>query len=103
MQEVLLAVAIEETPLATARCIKVEYDKNFSGGDYSGVGQMMYLPVDFIEAADGDVGCAFEKVTKIDCRHIVYFNLDEIYDIHGKPREEVFDEAETESPGSPAP
>ena len=39
----------------------VEYDLSFFGGDYNGVGQFAYIPVDDIGHAPDGVEAAFES------------------------------------------
>lgn len=71
--------------------IRVEFDPQYTGGDYSGSGQFALIPVKLIEKmaeqdpnfGDG-VGQAFTKVTKLDCMHIVHYTTDEHYDKSGE-------------------
>lgn len=61
-------------------CRKVEYDTSFFGGDYSGVGNMVYIPSD----DDIDIREMFQRMTGIDPVHIVHIPLDETYTIDGE-------------------
>lgn len=68
--------------------VKVEYDLQFTGGEYAGVGQMAYIPLSVIgeaEDMDGDerLKWAFEKVTGHNPVHIIHYTYDEIYDAEG--------------------
>lgn len=64
-------------------CRKVEYDLNFFGGDYSGVGSMVYIPND----EDLDIHEMFRRMTGIDPVHIIHIPLDETYTIDGELKE----------------
>lgn len=61
-------------------CRKVEYDTSFFGGDYSSVGNMVYIPND----DDVDIREMFQRMTGIDPVHIVHIPLDETYTIDGE-------------------
>ena len=61
--------------------VKVEYDPNYSGGDYHKTGYFVLLPVPLCEALN--VRKAFKKVTGLDSRRIVNYCPDELYDIDG--------------------
>lgn len=78
--------------------IKVEYDPAYTGGEYSGVGRHVLIPVSAIEDAakefasrndgagmDEAVHLAFRKQTHMDSMHIVYYNQDELFDQVGEP------------------
>lgn len=62
--------------LTTAH-IQVEYDLQFWGGDYSGVGQFAYVPATLVDELG--VEEAFQAHTGIDPVHIVHYSLDELY------------------------
>lgn len=72
--------------------IKVEFDPLFTGGDYSGVGEFVFIPVSLVDAFceespedfEGALGLAFTKVTKQDAMHIVNYVSDETYDHQGE-------------------
>lgn len=67
------------------RCIRVEYDLDFRGGDYNKVGQFAYIPVDDIGHAPDAVEAAFEKLTGHSRIHIIHYTPDETFDENGKP------------------
>jgi len=71
--------------------IRVEYDPLYTGGDYEGVGQVVFIPLSLIEELakqdpDGDDGVelAFTKQTTMDCMHIISYTLDEHYNQDGE-------------------
>ena len=59
--------------------VQVEYDPNYTGGDYDGVGQFVLVPtgVKSIEQA-------FERMTGLNRKHIVHYCPDELYDKDGE-------------------
>jgi hypothetical protein len=65
---------------------KVEYDQDYTGGNYSGVGDFAMVPVGL--AILVGVNQAFKEITGEDPIHIVHFNTDEWYDEDGKLLEE---------------
>ena len=67
------------------RCIRVEYDLNFFGGDYNGVGQFAYVPLEDIGHTPDAVEAAFEKLTGHDRVHIIHYTPDETFDENGNP------------------
>lgn len=75
-------------------CIRVEYDPQYTGGDYEGSGQYAYVPTSLIaemakqnpDSEDG-VALAFTKLTKLDSTHIVRYTLDEHFNQDGEPIE----------------
>lgn len=75
------------------RCIhvRVEYDPLYTGGDYQGVGKVVFIPLSLIEElakqdpdSDDGVELAFTKITGMDCMHIVSYTLDEHYNQNGE-------------------
>jgi len=62
--------------------IKVEFDLNYSGGEYNGVGDTVLIPFENIawDENECNVEAAFEKQTGHSRIHIIYYTLDEIYD-----------------------
>jgi hypothetical protein len=69
------------------KCVRVEYDLNFWGGDYSGVGQFAYVPLETIDRLPGDdpdgkLKTAFTVLVG-DPRHIVHYTFDEPTDQDG--------------------
>lgn len=67
----------------------VEYDMNFYGGNYSSVGENVYVPESLIDLMDGDVAAAFAKFTRIDAVHMVSYVSDQRFDGNGEPFEEL--------------
>jgi len=63
---------------------RVEYDLDFTGGDYSDVGNFAFVPLSVVDRHAGDVEAAFKAHTGIDPIHIVNHNLDEVYDENGR-------------------
>ncbi len=60
-------------------CIRVEYDPEYSGGNYSGVGQFAYLPVKMLDAIQGEtferkVEIVFEKTTGYFKENIIHYS-----------------------------
>jgi hypothetical protein len=66
-------------------CIRVEYDLDFAGGNYSGVGQFAYVPLNDIGHAPDAVEAAFEKLTGHGRVHIVHYCPDKTFDEDGNP------------------
>lgn len=62
--------------------IKVEYDANFSGGDYNGVGSFALVSSDVINL-EGGVEAAFSHKTGLPSDCIIHFTVDELYDTNG--------------------
>ena len=71
-------------------CFKVEYDKEYYGGNYSKVGELVYIPLLLVEGEDENelVKKAFTYMTELDSVHIVNYNLDEKFDSDGNEWEE---------------
>ena len=67
------------------RCIRVEYDLEFFGGDYSGVGSFAYVPLADIGHTPDAVEAAFKKLTGHNPVHIIHYCPDETFDENGKP------------------
>ena len=62
--------------------VRVEYDPEFTGGEYDGVGHFAYLPLAQVEASG--VEAAFTAATGLDPVHMVHHTLDELYDASGE-------------------
>lgn len=66
-------------------CIRVMYDPLYTGGEYDGTPIAAYIPLDLIKEFarqirnDDGVEMAFTKTMKIDCMHIVQYDLDVHY------------------------
>ena len=74
-------------PEPPQKCIRIEYDLNYRGGDYDKVGKFAYIPLDNIDRQSGK---DFDKKLKTafavlvgDPIHIVHFTFDEVYDQDG--------------------
>lgn len=69
------------------KCARVEFDSNYSGGDYSGVGSFVHIPLRIIDQYEGDEGeqlkAAFNSFTNLNPVHIIHYSLDELYDLEG--------------------
>lgn len=87
--------------MSKIKCVRVEWDPNYNGGDYSSVGQFAYVPwevIDRIKAMhmllhdERAVEIAFAARVG-DPRHIVHFTLDEVYDQDGNPWPEEGEQA----------
>ena len=68
-------------------CVRVEYDLNYWGGDYSKVGQFAYIPHEVIDRLPGKdhdkkLKTAFTVLVG-DPRHIVHYTWDEPTDQDG--------------------
>lgn len=70
---------VEDSVLDLAECVKVEYDVNFTGGNYSGVGEFVYVPEDVL----GSIESAFTAMTGLDGCHIIHRTSDEKFTIEG--------------------
>lgn len=62
--------------------VRVEYDTEFTGGEYDGVGAFAYLPL--ARVATVGVEAAFAEATRLDPVHMVHHTLDELYDASGE-------------------
>lgn len=74
--------------------VRVEFDRNFYGGHYAGLGEHVYVPEALVDVMDGDVAAAFAKFTRIDAVHMVSYTGDERFDADGEPLGELEFEAE---------
>jgi hypothetical protein len=61
--------------------VRIEYDRNYYGGDYSGVGDFAFLPEDGL--TDENLKQRFGKQTGLDPRNIIHYSFDETYDADG--------------------
>jgi hypothetical protein len=57
--------------------IKIEYDKYYSGGEYSSIGNFVYIPLQSIE--EDEIERAFELYTGLSPLHIIHYSPDELY------------------------
>jgi hypothetical protein len=68
--------------------VRFEYDLNYRGGDYRGVGAFVYVPLAVVESFEHDPDAdrkAFYRHTGHDPIHIVHYSLDELWDSNGEP------------------
>ena len=73
---------VVETPAVPAtRYLLMEYDLQFVGGNYGGVGQFALVPVARVDAVGAPQ--AFQEETQIDPCHIIHWSADEVYDEYG--------------------
>jgi len=75
-------------PEPPRKCVRVEYDLDYDGGDYSKVGQFAYIPHEIIDQLPGTdpdtkLRTAFTVLVG-DSRHIVHYTFDETFDQDGK-------------------
>ncbi len=74
----------------------VEYDKKYFGGDYSDVGNFVYIPLAALDSICLDeqakVNWAFRAKLNLDPQHIIHYNLDELYTRTGDDSYELFEE-----------
>ena len=68
--------------MALVKFIKVEYDPEYTGGDYPKIGEMGLLPLDECETRGVDV--TFYRWMDLDPIHIIHYNLDEHYNALGE-------------------
>lgn len=77
--------SLDESVYERINCFKVEYDVNFFGGDYSGVGEFAYIPLDDeLELSHSELFCL---MTGVDPVHVIHIPLDETYTIDGELKE----------------
>ena len=74
-------------PEPPRKCVRVEYDLNYRGGDYDKVGNFAFIPLDAIDRLPGNdpdknLQMAFTVLVG-DPQHIVHYTLDEVYDQDG--------------------
>lgn len=85
------------------KCVKVEYDKKYFGGDYKDVGEFTFIPFNLIDVIKNPNGkavmkdekalkIAFKRMTGLDHRNIIHFSFDEPVDQFGQ----IFKETSTE-------
>jgi len=75
--------------------IQVEWDPDYYGGDYGGVGSFTYIPVTDLDSLDEDTICeAFEEEEGVDRQRIIHYSTDELYTAAGDPYEEEDEEWE---------
>lgn len=62
--------------------IRVEYDKNFCGGDYSNTGDFALIKLSDVDVMGG-VEKAFKATMNINPIHIIHYSEDDLYDADG--------------------
>lgn len=72
--------------------VRVEFDLDYSGGNYAGVGQQVYVPIRLVEDCLGNVEQAFAEYTGFKAQHVIHYNLDELFDAQGNCWEESLEE-----------
>ena len=66
--------------------IRIEYDRDYRGGNYSGVGQHIYLSViDVDPSKEDEVYAAFEEQTELPRSCVIHYSEDERFDRYGSP------------------
>jgi hypothetical protein len=65
----------------------VEFDRQYTGGDYSGCGDTVLLPSECAKS-EKKLHKAFEKKTGLSAIHIVSYCPDELFDEHGEQLED---------------
>jgi hypothetical protein len=77
------------------KCVRVEYDPAYWGGDYSGVGQFIHVPHVLVDRCpmdskegDGDdddrrLRTAFGLLTGLAWCHVIHYTWDDVYDQDG--------------------
>ena len=63
--------------------IRVEYDREYCGGDYEGNGEFVFIPCSLLQAGTDMVERAFEKKTGLSAMRIVHYSPDDEYDAEG--------------------
>jgi hypothetical protein len=94
------------------KCMQVEFDHTYWGGDYDKCGDFAYVPLRVIDAIEFDtqdirwdvddikVRMAFQQVTGVHPLHIVHFCPDEVYDQYGNDWQEAWEESGCQLMGS---
>lgn len=84
----------QHRPLPRQKCVRVEYDLSYTGGDYHKVGDFTYVPLKVIDAVRGGLTdderlkAAFRATTGYDPIHVVHYTFDQVYDENGNPWDE---------------
>jgi len=88
---------VVDSPPELIKCVQVEYDENYTGGDYSsGSASFAYIPMSFILGIqsskavpeDWALLAAFAAHTKLNPMHVVHYCFDELVDQYGDPWED---------------
>lgn len=70
-------------------CVEVEYDEDYSGGNYTGVGKKVMIPWRLVESVEGRCGGlkqAFNKVTGLNPIHIVHYSNEAVEAVVPEPK-----------------
>lgn len=73
---------VPKTRKRTPLFVRVEWDLNYHGGDYAGVGDFVLLPEDGL--TDDNIGKRFQAKTGYGPEHIIHYSFDELYDEDGE-------------------
>lgn len=95
--------ALESEIGSSTQCVNVEYDVEFCGGSYSGVGSFIAVPLVLVDLSKGSVEPAFTLLTGLHAQHIVHYTLDEVVNQVGDPFEELEDRAPLDSEADSLP
>ncbi len=74
-------------PEPARKCVRVEWDPEYHGGEYAKVGRFAYIPHEVIDRLPGDdmdskLRMAFAALIS-DPRHVIHYTFDEVFDQHG--------------------
>lgn len=64
----------------------VEWDRDYTGGDYSSVGEIGYVPLSLLDKMP--VEKAIEEALGIHPMHVIHFTVDELYNSEGEEWEQ---------------
>lgn len=79
----------EETAGDDDRYFRVEYDKNYHGGEYSGQGSVAFISFDSLRGnGESHVREAFTRETGLPAYNMVHYSLDEEFTAEGEPYQE---------------
>jgi hypothetical protein len=72
--EIVIADGVDQLPH-----IRVEYDTNYFGGDYNGIGKFEFIPEGLSPFVFDTVKEAFEAYTGIPRQHVIHYSSDETF------------------------
>ncbi len=72
---------VDSNPALVPVFIAVEYDLDYWGGDYDGLGEEALLPIDGL--TDDNLKERFQKQTGHDPTHVIHYTFDEPVDANG--------------------
>lgn len=73
------------------KCFPVEWDYQYTGGNYSSAGNITYVPFTLLDNKgdeDEQVGRALMEYEGVDPIHIIHYTFDEVYDAEGNAIED---------------